>query len=138
MIFVCSHISKKNIYSRRIGPASGRRGSAPFVPYGLNVRLCVLCVLHVRNVRASYDCTSCACCLPTPLFPSSPPGALVTARVRYGADGAPENAGPRPFSPPCPAQRLGAGCLFRHSLPLSPPRPPPHPYPGRVPAIHGW
>jgi len=47
------------------------------------------------------------------------------ARVRYGADGAPENAGLRPFSPPCPAQRPGAGCLFRHSLPLSPLRPPP-------------
>ena len=58
----------------------------------------------------------------------------VNPRVRYGADGAPENAGPRPFSPPCPAQRPGAECLFRHSLPLSPLRPPPHPDPGRVPA----
>jgi len=59
-------------------------------------------------------------------------------RVRYGADGAPENVAPRPFSPPCPAQRPGAGCLFRHSLPLSPLRPPPHPYPGRVPVKNGW
>jgi len=50
-------------------------------------------------------------------------------RVRYGADGAPKNAGPRPFSPPHPTQRPGAGCLFRHSLPLSPLRPPPHPIP---------
>jgi len=59
-------------------------------------------------------------------------------RVRYGADGAPENAGPRPFSPPRPAQWPGAGCLFRHSPPLSPLRPPPHPYPGRVPVKNGW
>jgi len=46
-------------------------------------------------------------------------------RVRYGADGAPKNRGPRPFSPPRPTQRLGAGCLFRHSLPCprSGPRP---------------
>jgi len=64
--------------------------------------------------------------------------AVVRLRVRYGADGAPDNAGPRPFSPPCPAQRPGAGCLFRHFLPLSPPRPPPHPYPGRVRAKNGW
>jgi len=59
-------------------------------------------------------------------------------RVRYGADGAPEKAGPRPFSPPRPAQRPGAGCLFRHSLPLCPLRPPPHPYPGRVPVKNVW
>jgi len=58
-------------------------------------------------------------------------------RVRYGAGGATENAGPRPCSPPYPAQRPGAGCLFRHSLPLSPLRPPPHPYPGQVPAKNG-
>jgi len=44
------NISKKNFYSRRIGPASGRRASALFVPYVLNVRLCVLCVLNVLNV----------------------------------------------------------------------------------------
>jgi len=79
MPVISSHISKKKVYSRRIGPASGRRASASFVPYVLNVRLCVLCVLNVLNVRASKDCTSCAWCLPTPLFPSSPPGALVTA-----------------------------------------------------------
>jgi len=59
-------------------------------------------------------------------------------RVRYGADRAPENAGPRPFYPPCPAQRPGAGCLSRHSLPPFALRPPPHPYPGRVPAKNGW
>jgi len=41
-------ISKKNVYSRRIGLAS-----APFVPYVLNVRLSVLCVLNILNVRAS-------------------------------------------------------------------------------------
>ena len=41
-------ISKKTVYCRRIGPVS-----APFVPYILNVRLCVLCVLNVLNVRAS-------------------------------------------------------------------------------------
>jgi len=46
-------ISKKKVYSRRIGPASGRRASAPFLPYVLNVRLCVLCILNVLNVRAS-------------------------------------------------------------------------------------
>jgi len=55
------------------------------------------------------------------------------SRVRYGANGALKNAGPRPFSPPRPTQRPGAGCLFRHSLPLSPLRPQPHPYPRRVP-----
>jgi len=59
-------------------------------------------------------------------------------RVRYGADGAPKNAGPRPFSPPRTTQRPGAGCLFRHSLPLSPLRPPPHPYPRRVPIKNRW
>jgi len=59
-------------------------------------------------------------------------------RVRYGVDRALENAGPRPFPPPCPAQPPGAGCPFRHSLPLSPLRPPPHPHPGRVPAKNGW
>ena len=57
----------------------------------------------------------------------------INAGVRYGADGAPKNAGPQPFSPPRPTQRPGAGCLFRHSLPLSPLRPPPHSYPRRVP-----
>jgi len=40
----CHTISKKNVYSRRIGPASGRRASAPFVPYVLNVR-------PIRSVR---------------------------------------------------------------------------------------
>ena len=65
--------------------------------------------------------------------PPSLPG-----RVRYGADGAPKNAGPRPFSPPRPTQRPGAWCLFRHSLPLSPLRPPPHPYPRRVPVKNRW
>jgi len=59
-------------------------------------------------------------------------------RVRYGADGAPKNAGPRPFSPPRPAQWPGAGCLFRHSLPLSPLRPLLHPYPRRVPVKNRW
>jgi len=59
-------------------------------------------------------------------------------RVRYGADGAPKNAGPRPFSQPRPTQRPGAGCLFRHSLPLSPLRPPPQPYPRRVPVKNIW
>jgi len=43
-------ISKKNLYSRRIEPVSRRRASAPFVPYVLNVGLCVLCVLNVLNV----------------------------------------------------------------------------------------
>ena len=55
------HISKKNVYSRRIGPASGRRASPPFDPYVLNVRLCVLCVLvtcvHVPvTVHRSGQC----------------------------------------------------------------------------------
>jgi len=47
------YISKKNVYSRKIGPASGRRASGLFIPYVLNIRLCVLCVLNVLNVRAS-------------------------------------------------------------------------------------
>jgi len=64
--------------------------------------------------------------------------SLFVVRVRYGADGAPKNAGPRPFSPPRPTQRPGAGCLFRHSLPLSPLRPPPHAYPRRVPVKNRW
>jgi len=59
-------------------------------------------------------------------------------RVVCRADGALKNAGPRPFSPPRPTQRPGAGCLFRHSLPLSPLRPPPHPYPRRVPVKNRW
>ena len=63
---------------------------------------------------------------------------FLAIRVRYGADGAPKNAGPRPFSPPRPTQRPGAGCLFSHSLPLSALRPPPHPYPRRVPVRNGW
>jgi len=65
-------------------------------------------------------------------------GQLFAVRVRYGADGAPKNEGPRPFSPPRPTQRPGAGCLFRHSLPLSPLKPPPHPYPRRVPVKNRW
>jgi len=60
------------------------------------------------------------------------------ARVRYGADGAPKNPGPRRFSPPRPTQRPGVRCLFRHSLPLSPLRPPPHPYLRRVPVKNRW
>jgi len=67
-----------------------------------------------------------------------PGEGLSDLRVRYGADRAPKNAGPRPFSPPRPTQRPRAGCLFRHSLPLSPLRPPPHPYPRRVPVKNRW
>ena len=63
---------------------------------------------------------------------------IVIARVHYGVDRAPENAGPKPFSPPCPAQQPGTGCLFWHSLPLCPLRPPPHRYPGRVAVKNGW
>jgi len=48
-----SIISQKNVYTRRLGPASGRRASAPFVQYVQNVRLCVLCVLNVLNVWPS-------------------------------------------------------------------------------------
>jgi len=51
--YIKASISKKKLYSRQIGPASRRRASAPFVPYVLNVRLCVLSVLNVLNVRAS-------------------------------------------------------------------------------------
>jgi len=62
----------------------------------------------------------------------------IKIRLRYGADGALKNASPRPFSPPRPTQRPGAGCVFRHSLPLSPLRPPPHSYPRRVPVKNRW
>jgi len=62
-----------------------------------------------------------------------PPRFPLTSSVRYGADGAPKNAGPRPLSPPRPTQLPGAGSLIRHSLPLSPLRPPPQPYPRQVP-----
>lgn len=61
-------------------PVSGPRASAPLVPCILNVRHFVLCVLNRLNIRAFKDCTSCAGCLPTPLFLSSLLGALVTAR----------------------------------------------------------
>jgi len=64
--------------------------------------------------------------------------SLPRSRVRYGADGAPKNAGTRAVSPPLPTQGPGAECLFRHSLPLSPLRPPPHPYPRRVPVKERW
>ena len=59
-------------------------------------------------------------------------------RVRYGADGAPKNAGPQPFSLPRSTQWPGAGCLFRHSLALSPLMLPPHLYPRRVPIKNRW
>jgi len=83
---------------------------------------------------------------PTPIEVDSPPNSPAwpvfpspkMSRVRYGADGAPKNAGPRPFSPLRPTQRPGAWYLFRHSLPLSPLRPPPHPYPRRVPIENRW
>ena len=52
-IKIVSASAKKTVYSRWIGPASGRRASAPFVRYVLNIRICVLCVLNVLNVRAS-------------------------------------------------------------------------------------
>jgi len=46
-------------------------------------------------------------------------------RVRYGADGTPKNAGPRPFSLPRPTEPPGAGCLFGIPCPCtrSGPRP---------------
>jgi len=77
-------------------------------------------------------------CLMYAMLGTRPDISYAVSRVRYGADGAPKNAGPRPFSPPHPTQRPGAGCLFRHSLPLSPLRPPPHPYPRRVPVKNRW
>jgi len=63
-------------------------------------------------------------------------GPIGEARVRYGADGALKNAGPWAFSLLRPTQGPGAWYLFRHSLPVSPLRPPPHPYPRRVPVKH--
>jgi len=89
----------------------------------------------------------------------SVPRRPVGPRVRYRASGAPENACPlhfsppcsaeRPaaaclfwhslhFSPPCPAERPAAACLFWHSLPLCPLRPQPYPYPRRVPVRNVW
>jgi len=62
----------------------------------------------------------------------------IKGRVRYGTGGAPKNAGPQAFSTPHPAQRPGAGCLLRHSLPLSRLRPPPHSYPSQVPVKNRW
>jgi len=59
-------------------------------------------------------------------------------RVRYGTDGDPKSTGPMPFSTPRPTQPPGAGCLFPYSLPLSPLRPRPHPYPRRVPVKNRW
>jgi len=50
----------------------------------------------------------------------------------------PENTGPQPFSPLHPTQRPTAGCLFRHSLPLSPLRPQPHPFPRQVAVKNSW
>jgi len=47
------NISKKTVYFRRIGHVSGRRASAPFVPCIVNVHLCVLCLLNVKNVQVS-------------------------------------------------------------------------------------
>jgi len=40
-------------------------------------------------------------------------------RVGYSADEALKSPGASPLSPPRHTQRLGAGCLFQHSLPLS-------------------
>jgi len=40
------------------------------------------------------------------------PLILFPLRVRYGADGAPQNVGPWPFCPPRPTQRPGAGVFF--------------------------
>jgi len=45
----------------------------------------------------------------------------------------PEKTRPPALFPPHPTPQPGAAWLFRHSLTLSPLRPPPHPYPRRVP-----
>lgn len=49
-----------------------------------------------------------------------------------------EKGGPQLFSPACPSQSVRVWCLFRHSLRLSPVRPPAHEYPGRVPVKTTW
>ena len=46
-------------------------------------------------------------------------------RVRYAADGAPKNAGPRPFSGPTPLNGLGRGVFF--GFPCPSPRSGPRP-----------
>jgi len=53
-------------------------------------------------------------------------GIGVQLSVRYGASGAPKNAGPQPNSPPRPAERAGAGRVFVAF-------PAPAPSPGRSP-----
>ena len=53
--------------------------------------------------------------------------------VRYGADGALKTKGPRPNSPPRPAQWPGAGRLFFHHPPLPPSGPPPRSRPRTAP-----
>ena len=63
---------------------------------------------------------------------------LIASRVRYRVNWARKNAGPLTISPPCPTQQPVAWCLFWHSLPLSPLRPPPRPYPRRVPVKNTW
>ena len=63
---------------------------------------------------------------------------LSTSSVRYGASAAPKNTGPRRNSPPRPANRPGAGRIFRLSRPLPPARAPPHPCPGQAPVKFWW
>jgi len=66
-----------------------------------------------------------------------PPSLIMTDKessVRYGASRAPKNSGPRPNSPPRPAERPGVGCVsFRVPCPC----PRPHPFPRRVPVKTG-